>query len=168
MRASMRVIGNRFSTHRMLKEYYAGYYEAALAEIRALEADNYKASISLARYLEKIWRAWQGVRIVEFSDDGSPVVSRGTTITVRALVDLAGLSPDDVAVECYSGRLSSRGEILDGGRMPMSLVGQEGSYYRYQYVMHGEITGQVGYSVRILPTHPALDGRFIPGLVRWA
>lgn len=168
MRASMRAIGSQFATHRMLKEYYAGYYEAALAESRALEADNYKASVSLARYIEKMQRAWQGVRIVEFSDDGAPVVPRGTTITVRVLVDLAGLSPDDVAVECYSGRLSSRGEILDGVRVPMSLVGQEGSNYRYQYVMHGEITGQIGHSVRVLPVHPALDGRFIPGLVRWA
>jgi hypothetical protein len=34
--------------------------------------------------------------------------------------------------------------------------------------MHGEITGQIGHSVRVLPVHPALDGRFIPGLVRWA
>jgi hypothetical protein len=97
----------------MLKEYYAGYYEAALAESRALEADSYRSSVSLSRYIEKVQRAWQGVRIVEFCDDGAPVVSRGTSITVRVLVDLAGLSPDDVAVECYSGRLSSRGEILD-------------------------------------------------------
>jgi starch phosphorylase len=168
MRASMKIIGSRFSTHRMLKEYYAGYYEPALAESMALEADNYRASISLARYLEKMQRAWQGVRIVEFSDDGAPVVPRGTTITVHALVDLAGLSPDDVVVECYSGRLSSKGEILDGVRAPMTLVGQEGPHYRYQYVMHGEMTGQVGHSVRILPSHPALDGRFVPGLVRWA
>lgn len=168
MRASMKAIGSQFATHRMLKEYYSQYYEAALNESRALEADGYKASVSLAAYIDKVRRAWQGVRIVEFKDDGAPVVSRGTTITVSVLVDLAGLSPDDVAVECYKGRLSSKGEILDGARLPMTLVGPEGHYFRYQCAMHGEITGQIGHSVRVLPSHPALDGRFIPGLVRWA
>jgi len=53
MRASMKAIGSRFSTHRMLKEYYNDYYEPALAESIALEADNYRESISFAQYLEK-------------------------------------------------------------------------------------------------------------------
>jgi len=168
MRSSMKNIGSQFATHRMLKEYYTEYYEAALAEGRALEADGYQSSVSLSRYLEKVKQAWRGVRIVDLTDDGSPVIERGSTITIRTLVDLAGLTPDDVAVECYFGRLSNKEEILDGARTKMTLVGQEGQYYRYQSIMNGEITGQIGYSVRVMPTHPALDGRFVPGLVRWA
>jgi len=168
MRASMKLIGSQFATHRMLKEYHADYYEAALAESKALEADSYKSSVSLSQYIERVRRAWQGVRIVDFGDDGAPVVSRGVTITTHVLVDLAGLSPEEVAVECYSGRLSNKGEILDGVRTPMTLIGQEGQYFRYQSAMSGDITGQVGHSVRVLPAHPALDGRVIPGLVRWA
>lgn len=168
MRASMKAIGSQFATHRMLKEYYAGYYEAALAESKALEADDYKSSVSLARYIEKMRGAWQSVKIIDFTDDGAPVMERGAAIMVSALVDLAGLSPDDVVVECYGGRLSSKGDIVDGVRVPMSLEGKEGQYYRYKLALRGELTGQIGHTVRILPVHPALDGRFIPGLVRWA
>jgi len=168
MRSSMKAIGSQFATHRMLKEYYANYYEPALRENKTLEADNYRASVSLAQYIEKVKRVWNGVRIVEFSDDGAPVVPRGSAIEVRALVDLAGLLPDDAAVECYLGRLSSKGEILEGTRIPMTLLGPEGQYYRYQCDIRSEITGQIGYSVRVLPAHPALDGCFVPGLVRWA
>ena len=76
--------------------------------------------------------------------------------------------PDDVAVECYLGRLSNKGEILEGARIPMTLLEHGAQYYRYQCDIVSEITGQIGYSVRVLPTHPALDGRFVPGLVRWA
>ena len=168
MRSSMKTIGSEFATHRMLKEYYANYYEPALTESRTLEVDNYRASISLAQYIEKVKRVWNGVRIVEFSDDGAPVIPRGSAIKIKALVELAGLLPDDVAVECYLGRLSNKGEILEGVRMPMTLLEHEGQYYRYQCDIVSEITGQIGYSVRVLPTHPALDGRFVPGLVRWA
>ena len=133
-----------------------------------MEVDNYRASVSLAQYIEKVKRVWNGVRIVEFSDDGAPVIPRGSAIKVKALVELAGLLPDDVAVECYLGRLSNKGEILEGVRMPMTLLEHEGQYYRYQCDIVSEITGQIGYSVRVLPTHPALDGRFVPGRVRWA
>jgi len=61
-----------------------------------------------------------------------------------------------------------KGKSSNGIRSPMELVSREGQYYRYQCVLEGQTTGQVGYSARVLPTHPALDGRFVPGLVRWA
>lgn len=168
MRASMKTIGSQFATHRMLKEYFEKYYQPALAESRVLEADGYRRSMSLAAFIDRVSRAWPNVRVVDFYDDGAPVINRGTALTVTALVDLGGLSPDEVRVECYKGRLSSRGDIEDGEGLPMSLVAQEGSVFRYACTMYGETTGQVGHSVRILPAHPALDGRILPGLIRWA
>ncbi|MEJ5183912.1 MAG: alpha-glucan family phosphorylase [Rectinemataceae bacterium] len=168
MRASMKTIGSMFSTHRMLKDYYRDYYEPALLESERLEQSNYQPSMSLASYLERIERSWPGVRIVDFSDDAPSVIERGSRITVDALVDLAGLNPEDVAVECYRGMLSSRGEIQDGQRLAMEPIQQEGALWRYRCVVKGEKTGSIGCSVRVLPSHPALDGRFVPGLIRWA
>jgi hypothetical protein len=50
----------------------------------------------------------------------------------------------------------------------MTAVSNEGSVYTYSVVVNGTLTGQVGYSVRVLPKHPALGGRYVQGLVRWA
>jgi len=83
-------------------------------------------------------------------------------------VNLAGLGADEVRVECYRGPLTNKGEINSPERTEMSPVSNEGALWKYEAVVDGKLTGQVGYSIRILPKHPALGDRFAPGLVRWA
>jgi len=39
---------------------------------------------------------------------------------------------------------------------------------RYAVRLRPSETGAVGYGVRVLPTHPALPGKYDMGLVRWA
>ncbi|MCE5256222.1 MAG: alpha-glucan family phosphorylase, partial [Spirochaetaceae bacterium] len=109
MRDSMKKIGPNFSTHRMLGEYYTKYYKPAMAECQRLKAENYVSSRSLAAYIEKARRAWGNIAVLDISDDMSPVIARGTKITVQATVNLADLSPDEVCVECYRGPLTSKG-----------------------------------------------------------
>jgi starch phosphorylase len=168
MRSSMKSIGRDFSTHRMLEDYYLKYYKPAMAKGVALEKDGCEACKSLAAYIEKAKAVWHGIRVVSITDDASPVVARGTKIGVVARVDLAGLSPEEVLVECYRGPLSNKGEIESPERTEMAAVSQENSVWVYNASVNGTQTGQVGYSVRILPKHPGLGDRFIPGLVRWA
>jgi len=168
MRDSMKKIGPNFSTHRMLGEYYSNYYKPAMAESQRLRAENYGSSKSLAAFTEKVKKAWNNVSVLGISDDVSPVIDRGTRITVWAMVNLADLSPDEVCVECYRGPITSKGEIMQPERTEMAAATNEGSVWRYSVVVNGTLTGQVGYSVRVLPKHPALYGRYIPGLVRWA
>jgi starch phosphorylase len=168
MRASIKSVGKNFSTHRMLEEYYTAYYKPAMAAGLALRKDAYASSRSLAAYLEKLYRAWPSVSVNDMSDDAAPVVSRGTKIKVQAKVNLGDLSPEEVLVECYRGPTTSKGEIENPERNQMSCVGREGDYCLYECFTNGRLTGQIGYSVRVLPSHPALADRFVPGLVRWA
>jgi len=168
MRSSIKVVGKEFSTHRMLAEYYGNYYKPAMAESVRLNAEGYASSRSLSAYLDKAKSLWPSVAVVEMHDDAPPVIARGTKINVETTVNLAGLSPDEVRVECYRGPLSSEGEILSPERTEMSPVSNEGSVWKYQSVANGKLTGQIGYSIMIVPKHPALGNRLAPGLVRWA
>ncbi|HNX72872.1 MAG TPA: alpha-glucan family phosphorylase [Spirochaetales bacterium] len=168
MRDSMKKIGPSFSTHRMLGEYYTNYYKPALAESERLKAENYASSKSLAAFIEKAKQAWARVAVLDINDDAPPVIDRGTRITVQAKVELAGLSPDEALVECYRGPVTSKGEIVHPERTEMAAVSNEGTVWHYSVVVNGTLTGQVGYSVRVLPKHPALGGRYVQGLVRWA
>jgi starch phosphorylase len=168
MRASMKTIGRDFSTHRMLEEYYERYYKPAMAEGQRLSAEGYASSRSLSAYLERASSLWPQVAVLDMKDDAPPVVARGAKINVEARVNLAGLSPEEVSVECYRGPLSSKGEIEGPERIEMSAASSEGQVWTYQAVANGRLTGQIGYSIRILPKHEALGGRFVPGLVRWA
>jgi len=139
-----------------------------MAEGIGLETRNYEPSRSLAAYLGKARAAWASVAVIDMKDDAAPVVARGTKISVEATVNLAGLSPEEVLVECYRGPLTSKGEIAAPERTEMEALSPEGNIWKYRALVNGTRTGQVGYSIRVLPKHPALGNRFIPGLVRWA
>ncbi len=168
MRASIKHTGRQFSTHRMLQEYHDKYYSKAMAEGLRLKAEKYESARSLSAYLDKAKVAWPSVWVGEVSDDAPPVVARGTIMQVRAKVNLAGLSPEEVRVECYRGPLTSKGEIQGAERSEMKPVSSEAGHWIYETAINGSLTGQIGYSIRILPKHPALGDRFVPGLVRWA
>lgn len=168
MRASIKKIGSGFSTHRMLREYYEKYYRPAMAEGLALKADDYAASRSLSAYIDKAKTVWPALAVLDIKDNAPPVIMRGTQIKVEATVNLAGLSPDEVRVECYRGPLTSKGEIASAERIEMQAVSNEGAIWNYAALTNGKLTGQIGYSIRILPKHLALGERFVPGLVRWA
>ncbi|MDP2791192.1 MAG: alpha-glucan family phosphorylase [Rectinemataceae bacterium] len=168
MRASIGSIGRNFSSHRMLEEYYSAYYKPAMAEGSRLKAEGYASSKTLLGYLDRARSLWPQVAITEVRDDAPPVIVRGTKIHIEATVNLAGLSPDEVRVECYRGPLTSKGEIEQPERTEMVPVSQEGTMWKFSAIANGKLTGQIGYSIRILPKHPALGERFVPGLLRWA
>lgn len=172
MRASIKSVGRDFSTHRMLEEYYNLYYKPAMARGVALENGGCDECRSLAAYLAKARSLWDRVAVLSLRDDAEPVVARGARIKVQAQVRLAGLSPQEARVECYRGSLSSKGEIESPEMTLMEPEAQEGDpqdgVWNYSAVVNGSKTGQIGYSVRVLPRHPALGERLVPGLVRWA
>jgi starch phosphorylase len=168
MRASMQFIGKNFSTHRMVEEYYSKYYKPAMAAGERLRMEDYASAKAVAAYCEKVRAQWPSVAILDMSDDASPVVPRGTKIAVEAAVNLAGLKPEEVRVEVYRGLLTSQGDIGDPERTEMAPISNDGEVWKYKAVVNGKATGQIGYSVRVLPKHSALGENFISGLVRWA
>jgi starch phosphorylase len=90
----------------------------------------------------------------------APVV--GQPVTVRARVDLNGLSPSDVEVQAVIGRVADSGELSDVVTATMT-PGMDGSYQAELGLPH---VGSVGYTVRVLPHHellatPAELGRVI-------
>ena len=168
MKASMRTIGKEFSTHRMLKEYSERFYIPALENWRGLYAGGFAQAKELAGYLAKVSLAWPAVAISDLQTDAKPVMERGDTINVVAMVDLAGLEPSETRVELYHGALSSKGELQRAERDEMTAVEKKGGIWEYRITVTCTMTGQHGYSARVMPTHPALASPYVPGLVRWA
>lgn len=168
MKASMRTIGKEFSTHRMLKEYSQRFYFPALENWRSLHAADFAPAKELAAYISKATKAWPNVAIVDLQVDAKPVMERGETINIVVMVNLAGLEPDEASVELYHGALSSQGELVEAERNEMTPTEKRGEQWEYRITVACELTGQHGYSARVLPKHSALASPYVPGLVRWA
>ncbi len=168
MKATMQTIGKNFSTYRMLEEYSNSFYIPALENHRKMTAAGFVPADRIASYLDKVRRAWPGVQVRDLVSDARPVMERGDFINVRALVDLGGLAPEEVRVECYHGPLSSTGAIESAILDEMSPAGRKNNFLEYSIDVKCVRTGQLGYAVRVLPKHPDLVQSYVPGLVRWA
>jgi starch phosphorylase len=168
MKASMRSVGQRFSTHRMLKEYSERFYFPALENGRLLAEADYVPAKEVAAYLAKARKAWPGISASELRADAKPIMERGDKVTVSALVDLNGLEPSEAAVELYHGAVTIQDGISDAARIEMSAAEKKGKVWEYRVTVVCDKTGQQGYAVRILPKHPALASSYVPGLIKWA
>jgi glycogen phosphorylase len=159
-----------FNGQRMVREYAERCYLPAAAQVRRLAADDMAAARALAAWRERIEQAWPqlAVQAVAAGSDGELRV--GDTVDVRAWVQLGGLSPEDVAVELYLGRVDARGALSQPVPLPMRLVqSNDNGCSRFETAASpGYASGLHGYTVRVLPNHPDLTSPFQPGLVTWA
>lgn len=135
---------------------------ASLEELRAL-----------AYNLRWAWnhdtKEWPQIQ-VEVVDTGSPAeLPVGGEVRVQARVHLGALTPDEVRVEVYAGRVDADDELTDIEAMPMQLAGPDGDgAFRFEAGhLPCRTSGLHGYTVRVLPHHPDLTTPFQPGLIRW-
>jgi starch phosphorylase len=108
---------------------------------------------------------------VEALDAGPQVELRvGSEFHVRARVRLGDLTPNDVRVQLYLGRVDADGDIMEAQATPMRPVGTNGesSYIFEASAVTCCKSGLHGYTVRVLPHHPDLTTSFLPGLIAWA
>jgi len=83
-------------------------------------------------------------------------------------VELGKVNPKDVAVELFHGPLNADGEIVHGKAVPLARKkASKNRHEVYTGAIRSAASGQFGFSVRVLPSHPALTHRFETGLLHW-
>jgi len=169
MKSSLGTLCHRFNTHRMVREYVENAYLTAHANHRRLMQDNAAPARSLAASLARIRAAWKNIRLEIVNSELPADVPVGESIRCRARLHPASLSPDDLFVELYMGRLNADGEIVNTVVARMTCVGKEGDALIYEATaMPPTGSGRHGYTARALPNHPELQNPFVPGLITWA
>lgn len=158
-----------YNTHRMVREYTERFYTKAHERYTQLAANGAAHARTLAAWKQHILAHWPEVHIEHVETDLPAVVEVGTELTARAWVRLGALQPEDVRVELYCGKLGGEGEIVAPAAIPMEAVSQDGDLWVFE-ARHGpcSTTGQIGFTVRVLPSHPLMTAPFIPGFITWA
>jgi len=175
IRHTLRVLGPRVPAERMVRDYVTALYAPATKSSRALaDAGTYRPARDLAAWKRRVEAAWPAVHIEHVEADAREP-QLGTPLTVRALVALGDLTPDDVCVEVVSGRTSEHDELVDPSFVPLSPDGagaggaagepQPGAAVRYSGAIELAQPGPFGYTIRVLPRHPLLASRAELGLV---
>ena len=136
---------------------------------RTLEADGAGRAKALAAWIAHLRQGWSQVRIETVEQGPATTLPAGTDVKVRAQVQLGQLSPQDVAVETYVGRVNPAGDIVEPTSKPMEPTAQDKSgVWSFETTTPCARSGMHGLAVRVRPKHPDLAGAFLPGLIRWA
>jgi starch phosphorylase len=178
---SIRWIVPRFNTHRMVAQYTRRFYNPAMARWRYLTTDSMVRAKDLARWKADIRQLWPefAVRdvVMEVTNGEAnvplnpkqPQLNVGSQLTVKALVKLGKVSPNDVSVELYHGPVDSWGNINDGSAVKMDYKepsNHDGEHW-FAGSMNCRMTGQHGAALRVMPRHPDLVDPYEMGLVLW-
>ncbi len=169
MKASIAILGPEFNMHRMVKQYTNEYYLVTHKRYRDLSAENGSKARALTAWHSKVEAAWPRLR-VESVEDRVQEIDLGSLVRLSARVFLDSLTCDDVVVESLVGRVRADGEITDFVASPMQACGEASlGSYNFQCDIQPKVrSGLYGYAIRVLPSHPSAQNRFLPGLILWA
>jgi glycogen phosphorylase len=179
---SIKWIAPRFNTHRMLAEYTRRFYNVADAKWRYMSADNHSKAKALTSWKNNIKQTWPEliVRdvIMEVQNENSdieelnpklPQLTVGSQLSVRALIKLGKMNPNDISVELYYGPIDTYENIKNG--IPLKMNYFKAAEHEGEHWFIGSMpcnqTGQHGVAVRILPNHPDLINQYEMGLILW-
>jgi len=171
MKASLQHLAPQFNTDRMIREYCERFYIPARHHYELLSSNGFEGAHQLADWKVKVLKSWAGVSITSTEMDAatSEGLPLGTEVPVRAEVDLGTLSPDDVAVELYVGRLDEYRRIRDGKPIPMSLEQELGNgRFRYTILYRCDEVGRRGFGIRVIPHHQDFATKHEMGMITWA
>jgi starch phosphorylase len=116
-----------------------------------------------------VTRAWPQLR-VEHIEAEAAGQAPGSALTVRVLVALGELTPQDVAVEVVYGRPDDADQIIAPAYATLTAEPAQApaaGVVRYSGEVPLDQPGPFGYTVRVLPNHPLLATRAELGLVTY-
>jgi glycogen phosphorylase len=166
MKTSMINLCPEYNTNRMVQQYTEWFYLPSAKRWQEFTENKHARAIELAAWKMRIREAWGGVSLVSTDSDGVMELPVGNSLEVRARVDLGKLTPDDVAVEIYHGRVDSQGEIVEG--QPVHMRHMDGKSHNYVGEVPARGSGLHGYAIRVIPRHPELNYPNEMGLILWS
>jgi starch phosphorylase len=168
MRAGLRQLVPIFNTHRMVQEYVNRYYLPCSRRFSALSRNGFAGAKELAVWRQKVMTGWHEIAIEQVSSPDTLDMLAGKKLEVTAGIKLGSLTPEDVTVEAYYGRLDKNGDFSDREMIELHAEGSADGLHTFRGHIPCQKTGRFGYTVRITPSKEKLENRFTLGLVTWA
>ena len=169
MKAAIAGLCYVYNSHRMVREYTEDYYLPAHSRYSGSADADASSARDKSAWKDRVRACWPYVRIESVETSGAVPISVGAGVASRVKVHLGALSPEEVAVELYAGRLDAHDNITDGLAMLMKAVAREGDVHVFETSLGPcAESGLHGYTVRVRPCHRDSSTAFVPGCITWA
>jgi glycogen phosphorylase len=167
MKAAMKMAITDFSSDRMVREYSTRFYVQAAENLRQLTADASRKAKDLALTQSRLNALWSHIRVSKPKVAPASDFAVGDTFSVVLEVFLGELTPDEVEVQIYHGRLRGTGE-MEGSRAETMNFQQTVSPGTHVYGCRlvCSDSGRFGLTARVIPNGDEVL-RNTPGLITW-
>lgn len=167
MKTSMQTLCPVFNTNRMVMEYTERFYIPGAKQFYNLSANNFEKSRSIAGWKDNLAKRWNSVKIVDVMTEKYTDIKVGDSLKIQALVDIDGLTQDDIAVEIYYGYDRGQKNLESISTFRMEHKGSKDNNLLFEGIIKPDSSGTINYTVRILPANQQLNVKFIPGFIKW-
>ncbi len=152
VRHTLRETGPKVLATRMVRDYVQQLYVPAAGSSRSMAEAGYGAARTEAGWRARLLDHWSTVRVAHVEATGAGDTPEiGSTLALRAEVELPGLTPTDVQVQAAYGRVDDADGLHEVTTLPMTHENTEGSRHWFTATLPLERTGAFGYTVRVLP-----------------
>jgi starch phosphorylase len=161
-------VAREFSSDRMVAEYLEQCYLPGAFYRRAMKDGDRGPLKRLVAWKERIRAAWPGVRFesVEVLPDPA-TLPPAAPFDVVARVALGPLDASEVSVELFEGALEADGSLESGTATKLEAVAREGETGVFRLAHRKPKAENLGYTVRVRPTHRDLAHPNDLGLILW-
>ncbi len=168
MKEAMKMAIMDFSSDRMVRDYSAQYYIPASKNFKRLTENCALKAKELAITRARLISLWNGIRV------SMPMLSTkdefivGDTFRITLEVYLGELTPEEVEVQVYHGKIKSCEHLEDSMVETMWMQNTvSGGKYIYACTITCSDPGRFGYTARVIPKGDDVLSN-TPGLVTWA
>ncbi|MFR9751756.1 alpha-glucan family phosphorylase [Nocardia sp. 004] len=166
VRHTLQTLGPKVLASRMVRDYAVEYYAPAAAAYQQAIGDDFAAARAIAAYHRRVESAWSSVKVLQVDNAGlpdTPII--GARLSLTARIGLGGLSVSDVVVQAVLGRVSMTDDLCETTTVPMTHSGSDSGVEVFTVDTPLPLSGEVGYTVRVLPHHDLLASDVELGLV---
>jgi starch phosphorylase len=169
MKTSMQTLCPVFNTNRQVMQYTEMFYKPGGIQYTLLAVPGLEKPKNIYKWKEKIKSKWDNVKIESVSTADSAGIRVDDSLTISAVVEANGLSEQDLNVEIYYGynRGGEKLENITTVRMNFKNI-DSGHKMVFENTVKPASSGKINYTVRIMPSHPDLPMKFIPGYIKWS
>lgn len=169
MKASIKMSMPQFTSHRMLSDYNTKFYEPARRNFEALTANSGEKAVSAVARKARLASLWHSIKLsLPVADRDVASMHVGDKFTVTTDVHLGELTPDEVEVQVYFGKVNSQNEIVESHIEVMAKASDLGpGNFKYEQEITCEDAGRYGFTSRVTAAGDDCKGE-IPGFITWA
>lgn len=166
MKNAMMTLCPIFNTNRMVVEYSELFYKKAACNYIDFSNDDFNKTKNISKWKDKIIKNWQNIKIISVQSNIGDI-KIGENINVTVTIDAPGLSNEDLLVEIYFGYDRVEKELSDISTVQMVFKEKNNTNFIFTGQIIPVCSGKIKFAIRILPFHPDLKTKFLPGLIKW-